>query len=492
MSAAEAAAVFPKAQQFDAINENLAMFRGAMDTQNAILSRIADKLGAVQSPHTWAEFQTLVRAGSINTVARVGDQVEVSMNPVIGAEVSGSGVTAANVDKDVFTATVGIDSHTHEFVYDGAAWNYRDSAAELADYGITVTGTPASGDTVIVHITVNTVDFDVQGIDEDAPVGADLIHSVSLLMHNCLYNMVFDPAQYLYYVDAAAWPDGLPAGTYNITLDHGAYNGATTQDGTYQFTITRPVPVGGGIRHTTIGANWSDGFCTKENLLAGTFMTYAANRVTTIESGLATAEGAEGTNLGTTTNRDPQYKAGDYINFSQRQASGSGRWSTSWLRQVLNSNDAEVQFVPATPWSRPSGSKTEGFLHSLDPALVKVLGKTRKRYALSIADGYGYEDVEDIVGLNTMTDMGLGNNNAIAEGAVDAAGALIRAGAYALWDGTISVDWIKYLNGAGRIWWLGSACPTSAHDARALNNLGVPSDSGAGNTYGIVPRLTII
>lgn len=85
-------------------------------------------------------------------------------------------------------------------------------------------------------------------------------------------------------------------------------------------------------------------------------------------------EGVEGTNLGTTTSRDPQYKAGDYINFSQHQAYGSGRWSTSWLRQVLNSSDAEVQFVPATPWSRP-GSKAEGFLHSLDPELVKALGK---------------------------------------------------------------------------------------------------------------------
>lgn len=115
------------------------------------------------------------------------------------------------------------------------------------------------------------VDFDIQGIDEDAPVGAGMTHSVSLLMHNCLYNMAFDPAQYLYYVDAAAWPDGLPAGTYNITLDHGAYNSDTTQDGTYQFTITRPVPVGGGIRHTTIGVYRSDGAYTKENLLAGTF-----------------------------------------------------------------------------------------------------------------------------------------------------------------------------------------------------------------------------
>lgn len=254
--------------------------------------------------------------------------------------------------------------------------------------------------------------------------------------------------QYLYYVDAAAWPDGLPAGTYNITLDHGAYNSDTTQDGTYQFTITRPVPVGGGIRHTTIGVYRSDGAYTKENLLAGTFTTYAADRVTTIESGLAATEGVEGTNLGTTTSRDPQYKAGDYINFSQHQAYGSGRWSTSWLRQVLNSSDAEVQFVPATPWSRP-GSKAEGFLHSLDPELVKALGKTRKRYALSITDGYGYEDVEDVVGLNTMTDMGLGTTTLLQKGAVDAAGALIRAGAYTLWDGATSADRIKYLNGAG-------------------------------------------
>lgn len=91
MSAAEVAAVFPNAEQFDAMNVNLATFHGAMGTQNAILSRIAGKLGAFENPPTWAALQALVRAGLIDTVARVGDQVEASMNPVVTAEVSGSG-----------------------------------------------------------------------------------------------------------------------------------------------------------------------------------------------------------------------------------------------------------------------------------------------------------------------------------------------------------------------------------------------------------------
>lgn len=188
------AAVFPNAEQFDAMNVNLATFHGAMGTQNAILSRIAGKLGAFENPPTWAALQALVRAGLIDTVARVGDQVEASMNPVVTAEVSGSGVTAVTVDKDVFTAAVGIDSISMSSLMTA---QHGTIAAPLWSWPITASpspGRPASGDAVVVHITATVVDFDIQGIDEDAPVGAGMTHSVSLLMHNCLYNMAFDPA----------------------------------------------------------------------------------------------------------------------------------------------------------------------------------------------------------------------------------------------------------------------------------------------------------
>ena len=307
------------------------------------------------------------------------------------------------------------------------------------------------------------VPFDVLGYDEACLADAPGKHVVSLLAHNVLtYGSIpFDPPQFLYAVTAEAWPEGMPAGTYNVTLNHGAYNGSTGQDGTYQFTTTKTIPVGGGIRHTQMGVYRSDGAYTKENLLTGTFVTYGANRVTTLESGIAAVEGDEGINLGTTTGDNPAYKLGDYINYTRRNGYGAGRWSTSFMRQWLNSDSSPMAWEPKTIWSRPMNTLPAGFLYDLDPALKAVLGKVRVRYALDIADGYGYENVEDIVTLQTMTDMGFGSNNGIVEGPVDASGAVKRTTAYTFWKGTTQEKKIKYEGATARSWRLTQATPTA-------------------------------
>lgn len=354
-----------------------------------------------------------------------------------------------------------------------------------------------AGDVLSVNVGGNAYDFDVLGIDEDAPV--DLTHVLSIQMHKVLRQIVVDPQQYLVAVTAealASWGisgNELPAGTYNVTLDHGAYNTGTTQDGTYQFTTTQPVPIGGGIRHTQIGVYRSDGQYTKENLLTGTFITYGADTLTVIESGLATAEGNSGINLGTATANDPTYKDGNFVNFTRRQGHGSNRWSTSYLRQLLNSDDAVLSWTPATIFSRNySTAPEEGFLHSIDPVLRAVLTKVRKRYALSIADGYGYEDVEDYVTLATLLDMGGGYNNSIPEGPVDDGGSVTRTTAYSLWKDSTDADRIKYLEDSPVIWWIGSAYPTVAHGRRYVNATGAFADVGLTNvSRGVVPILYI-
>lgn len=348
------------------------------------------------------------------------------------------------------------------------------------------------GSVMSVNIGGSPVDFDVEGIDEECPAKPGLTHALSLIMHPVLSQMQFDPAQFLYAVTAAQWPEGMPAGTYTITLNHGAYNGGTTQDGTYAFTTTQTIPVGGGIRHSAIGYYQSSSY-TKAQILAGTFTSYGADKVTTIETGLATTESDTGTSLGTTTCSDPQYKSGDYINFSQRNAYGSGRWSTSWLRQWLNSDEASFTWVPGTIWSRPSSGVTEGFLHTLDPELRAVLGKIKKRYALSIADGYGYEDIEDTVTLATMLDVFGSQNNSISEGPVSG-GEVKRTTAMSLWKNilTTNASRIKYQGTTARYWWLGSSNPSNALSVHFVYTSGALYGSNARSSNGVVPRLQII
>ena len=466
-----------------------------IDTQNAILARMAEKMGAFEEPTSFKGIQTFLRNGLIRHVVDESDQIQAALNINVTTETHGTGVTAATVDKDTFLSMAGSHTNIHEFSYDGAAWLHNGEVVELKDYGITITGNPVSGDAVVCHVSSGKVDCDIMGIDEDCPVDTTKEHTLSLLAANCIENEVFDPSQYLYAVTAAAWPDGLPAGTYSVTLNRGSYAGNTAQDGTYKFTTTQVVPVGGGIRHSTIGVYQSSGY-TKDQILNGKFTTYGADRMTTLETGLVTTEVTDAdtdvVNLGTTTASDPQYKVGDYINFSQRNAYGSGRWGTSWIRQLLNSRDKVMNFVPATIWSRPARANAEGFLHRLDPELVAVLGKHRVRYALGIADGYGYEDLEDYVSLATMTDIGLGGNNGVQEGAVDESGNMLRTGSYSFWKGKGQEDRIKYLSSAARYWWLGSVGPWYANDVRLVLPSGALLDNSAYSAFGLVPRLTII
>lgn len=362
-----------------------------------------------------------------------------------------------------------------------------------------------AGDVVVVENadSETSADFEVEGIDEECPANASAEHVLSIVRKDVLEQLPFDPAQFLFAVteeacDAFEWPKtgadaGMPVGTYNITLLHGAYDGGTGEDGTYEFTTTKIVPIGGGIRHTKMGESHTT--YAKSVITGGTFTTYKADRITTLESGLVTTEGSTGTDLGTATCKDPQYKSGDYINFTQRQMYGSNRWKTSFLRQVLNSKEEVVQFVPGTIWSRPHSSSVEGFLHMISDEIVSVLGKVKKRYALPIADGYGYEDLEDMVTLVTMLDLGSGKNNSIAEGPVDASGTVTRETAKSLWKNvrTANADRIKRDSTAtARHWWLSSTIPSNAFNVRFVSSSGALYYNIAYGSFGVVPVLHII
>lgn len=320
--------------------------------------------------------------------------------------------------------------------------------------------------------------WDVQGIDEACPAEAGLTHTLDLLAHPVLASITFDPAQYLYAVTAEAWPDGMPAGTYNI-----GYRTSTSAVTWWKFTTTLTIPVGGGIRVSAAPE------------ATATITTYAADTYTTLESGLALAEASgetDGTNIGTTTGNNPSLLSGDYINFVDRNLYGSNRWTTSYMRQYLNSDESPMAWEPATIWSRRPSTLPAGFLYGLDEGLKAVLGRVRVRYAKSISDGYGYEDVEDLVTLQTMLDMGFGNNNGIAEGPVDASGTVKRTTAYSLWKDAAQADKIKYNGSSACYWWLSSTLPSYAYLERRVNTSGALNDSYALDSNGAVPSLHII
>ena len=79
-----------------------------------------------------------------------------------------TGVTAAEVVASTFGTTVG-QTGEYAFVYNSTDtnWKLNGTTVTLTSYGITVTGTPANGDTVVIHYTAASGGWEALGKDDD-------------------------------------------------------------------------------------------------------------------------------------------------------------------------------------------------------------------------------------------------------------------------------------------------------------------------------------
>ena len=480
-----------------------------LDTANVELNRIAaaTELIAMNSGSgagevkEWKSIRNFVRAGLVSKILQPGDQVVVDKESALSVTVSGTGITAATVNSEVFIAAVGhTGTAAYEFDYTGSTWHYDGNAVELSVYGIQTTGTPVNGDIIVVHETASRIVFDVIGIDYDVPNNAELSNSLTLMTHDVLlYNSIpFCQPQALFSVSAEEFPDGMEPGTYTITLSYGAYNGSTSEDGTYCFTTTQTIPVGGKIRHSSMGS-WSSTTYNQARVLAGKFTTYDQN-YNIIEQNLDTSMGSTGTSLGTTTASDPSKLVGSHINFTQRQIYGSNRYAHSANRKWLNSNlpgaasgQIATWWFASNEFDMPVKSTLPGFLYGLDPSFVACLGKVNKRTALCVSDGYGYEDTEEYIFLPSMTEVGFGNNNGIVETSVLSlvSGTPKKTTAYEYYIGAANGDRIKTQSGTARLWWLRSAYPSVGNGERLVKTSGALSYSDAHGAYAVVAACTI-
>ena len=86
---------------------------------------------------------------------------------VVGAE--NTGVTAASVTLETLAAKVDNVPGAYVFTYD-SAWKLDGSPATITEYGVSLTGEPASGDTVTVTLAVTDVTYEpVLAVDASEP-----------------------------------------------------------------------------------------------------------------------------------------------------------------------------------------------------------------------------------------------------------------------------------------------------------------------------------
>lgn len=453
-------------------------FADKMDTTNALLAAIASGDGGIKFT-SFKDLQRITRLGLASKVLAVGDQIVCERASTTTATVGNSegtpGITAASVVRDTFIHAIGT-SHNgdYEFYWDGAVWHYQNEAVELSTYGITVTGTPALGDEIVVHETASSLVWDVLGIDCDTPADSQFTHSVTLGLHDCLAGVQFDAREALFYFE-----EGLAAGTYNFTVKaHSWVSGDVNK--TFQFTLTQAIPAKGQLV-LQVAYNVT--------IAGSTAKTYSSSTSTTEIETVTITEGSGGTSLGDVNNA-----ISGGTNSLQRGLMGNNRYSQSAMRQYLNSNAAAGSvWTPKNVWDRaPSwATTTAGFLNGMDEDFLAVIGEVTKRTALNtVSDGGGYEDTIEKFFLLSRSEVYGGNEVTGGEGAAypyySDYSDLGSAGT-----GNDS-NRIKYRSGSAQYWWLRSPDAGYANNVRIVYTTGYVSFSGAYYSNGVAPACCII
>lgn len=471
-------------------------FQNEMEKLRTALMASASNSGRL-AIDSFEDLNLIVRLGEAQKFLEVGDQIEVEKKKklVTGAGDS-KGITAVAVNEDTFLAKVGTaQSGIYEATFDGAVWHWvNGESIILSEYGITLTGTPQTGDHIVITETTEVLTFDVLDFNKYSPKDTRLKNCIVLGMHNVYaYGTIpFCASQLLYYTDVE-----LPAGKYKFALNHGAYDNSINQDGTFMFTLTKPIPADGGFRCSTAGAYSSTGY-TLSALLAGKIITYGARPARTEVEQVTFTEwdGSDCTDLGTFTAKERQYQTNDgKHNFTQRSCQGSNRWRDSVYRQWLNSDAPAVPstdtetvsnwWKPATVFDRvPGGAKLAGFLNGLDKKFIDSLGEVEVLTALPTCDigddGVKYEITYDKIFLQSLTNVFGSNENGVAEGVQ-----------LEYWKGKGNADRIKYQDGTARYWWLRSPYSSFASLVRYVGPSGVLHLSNAHYSSGVVPACCI-
>jgi len=314
--------------------------------------------------------------------------------------------------------------------------------------------------------------WDIIGLDCDTPVNPGLTHSMTLQLHDGWKSLQFDATEALYYCETE-----LAAGTYNFTLLAGydtTYGGGKT----YSFTLANAVPAGGVIMFP-----WGYQKQAAETKIS----TYASRESTTVLESVSVTEGANGTSLGTADGKSAN------MNHVHRIRYGSNKYSTSAMRQLLNSDAAAGKvWTPQTIFDRPPtwAATQNGFLSGLDPDFLAVVADVKKRTALNtITDGGGYEDTVEKFFLLSRSEVYAGLENSVNEGNpypyYSDFSDLSAAGSGE--DG----NRIKYMDGVAKYWWLRSPLASNASIVRYVNPSGTLDGYHAHSAYACAPACTI-
>jgi hypothetical protein len=305
--------------------------------------------------------------------------------------------------------------------------------------------------------------FDVIAKNNDTPASSLYTNTLTLRTHFQLPDtMQFDAPEAFYYCSYS-----ISAG--NKYIEIGKYT-------KYQFTLTKPVPLGGQLVFVDQSAKQVASYSS-------------ATSKTPIEI-VSISEGTTGTFLGRM-----QYhaKSGNF-NTYYRALYGNSNWRESAIRQWLNSNKiAGEWWQPQNNWDRPPdyADTMNGFMYDLDPDFIEVIGRTSKITARNtVSDGGGTDTTEDLFFLLSQTEVYGGQISGIDEG---------QAYTFYSENSTLSApgtnsdaNRITYRNGSANRYWLRTPNVIQSGDSYFVDSNGSISQYPSNSSFGVVLACNII
>ena len=325
---------------------------------------------------------------------------------------------------------------------------------------------PVGSQLAVNHSVYGTRLFDVVAHDYLKSVHDENAHTMTIQQHDLLPGTQFDAPEAFYYAEAE-----LPAGTYNFTLAT-AYS--SWAEGTYQFTLTNPVPKGGQLAIS----GYADAAMTAQQV-----RSYANQTTTSATESVAITAGSGGTNLGT---------FGEGLNHSHRVSYGSNNYKESAMRQFLNSSAAAGSvWTPQTKFDRPPSWLTSlaGYKNGLDQDFLAVVGKvvlpcsannTYEAPDSSIEKGTKYTLNDEFYFASTREIFNM--NWGVADGSK----------VFPFYEGAGNADRIKYRDGSAASWWSRTPYSEDARGTHLVNADGTVNGAGANGIRGLALACTIV
>lgn len=466
----------------------------AIKQQSAVIARNGRQ--SVLEPYSYSDVVNIVRMGLAPYVFSIGDIIDVARETALNASMGvHTGITGVTVNEDTFIAAMDeTGEKEYEIVFDGSAWRYENEPIILTDYGITVTGTAAEGDTILIVETAAVIHMVVMDFIQNGQTLAGNIklhdktkkHGMILQSLNTIYDLQFDSREAFF---ANTGETAMSAGTYHFKVgDQPWYSSDANKY--IQFTLTQDLPVGGQLKLNN---------SYNATMIGSTIDVFASGSATTATETVTMSEGDGGTDLGTLASAQSTS-----LNSIQRALLGSNNWVESAMRQQLNSAEkAGSVWTPKTKWDRPPSwaSTTAGFKHGLDPEFVKICADVELMTALntitdtSSADasaGTGYQTTVDKYFLPSRPEVFAGSDNNSDIGTpweYYKANSDVPGGSSN--SGNDSNRTKRTRSGNANYWWLRSPYVGSAVSVRGISPAGNVSYSSASNSYGVAPACVV-